>query len=292
VRLVLLTGLSGAGKSGALRVMEDLGYYCVDNLPVPLLPTFMDLISRAAPGQGHAAVCVDSRSGDQVESLPAYLDESEQRGARFETLFLDCADDVLIRRYSETRRPHPEGDKFSIREAITRERNRLGAIRDRADEVIDTSELSVAELRERLASLFGADSGAHMAVTLTSFGFKHGLPREADLVFDVRFLANPYYNRDMRLLTGKDEVVREYVFRSGDADTFLGYVRALLEFTLPRFAAEPKAYLTIAVGCTGGQHRSVAIVEALAPVIRDMGYDVKVRHREVDAPRATVENAN
>lgn len=288
LRLVLLTGLSGAGKSRALQFMEDLDYYCVDNLPAPLLPTFVDLLQRATPGQGRAAVCVDSRSGDQLDELPAYLDEAAERGARFETVFLECADDILVQRYSESRRRHPAGGGLSVQEAIAQERERLGAIRGRSDLVIDTSETSLPELRIRLTDLFGpmaADDA--MNVTIVSFGFKHGLPKEADLVFDVRFLPNPFYVRDLRDRTGEDPAVRAFVFESGVAESFLHEIRSLFTLILPRYAAEPKSYLTIAVGCTGGQHRSVAIAEDLAGIVRELGYQARVRHRELAAPRRT-----
>lgn len=283
LRLVLLTGLSGAGKSRALEFMEDLDYYCVDNLPAPLLPTFVDLIRRAAPDQDRAAVCVDSRSGDQFDELPAYLDEAADRGARFETVFLDCADAVLIQRYSESRRRHPAGSGLSVQEAIAQERAQLSAIRERADHTIDTSETSLLELRDRLADLFGANVGdGDMTVTVMSFGFKHGLPKEADLVFDVRFLPNPFYVRDLRDRTGQDESVRRFVFESGDADLFLEQIRNLLAFAVPRIADERRSYLTIGIGCTGGQHRSVAIAENVAGIVRDLGYEVQTRHREID----------
>jgi len=282
LRLVLLTGLSGAGKSRALQFMEDLDYYCVDNLPAPLLPTFVDLLRRATPGQSRAAVCVDSRSGDQIDELPAYLDEAADRGAPFETVFLDCADDVLIQRYSESRRRHPAGGDLSVQEAIAQERAQLAAIRSRSDHVIDTSETSLPELRDRLADGFGAKAiNASMAVTVVSFGFKHGLPKEADLVLDVRFLPNPFYVRDLRDGTGEDEAVREFIFESGDADAFLGEMTNFLTFVLPRFADEPKSYLTIGIGCTGGQHRSVAIAEDVARIVHDLGYEVRTRHREI-----------
>ncbi len=282
LRLVLLTGLSGAGKSRALQFMEDLNYYCVDNLPAPLLPTFVDLLRRAAPGQGRAAVCVDSRSGNQFDELPAYLDEAANLGTPFETVFLDCADDILIQRYSESRRRHPAGSNLSVQEAIAQERDQLDAIRQRSDHMIDTSETSLSELRDRLADVFGTTKGdVAMAVTVMSFGFKHGLPKEADLVFDVRFLPNPFYVRDLRNSTGKDKAVRQYIFESGDADSFLAEIERLMTFVLPRFAKEPKSYLTVAVGCTGGQHRSVAIAEDITQMVQKLGFEARTRHREL-----------
>lgn len=283
LRLVLLTGLSGAGKSRALNIMEDLDYYCVDNLPAPLLPTFVDLLRRATPAQARAAVCVDSRSGEQLDELPAYLDDAADRGARFETVFLDCSDDVLIQRYSESRRPHPAGGELGVQEAIAQERLQLGAIRERADLVIDTSETSPSELRDRLTELFGAPADeTAMSVTVTSFGYKHGLPKEADLIFDVRFLPNPFYVRDLRDRTGTDEIVRRFVFESGEAETFLQQIKNLLSFAVPRIAREHRSYLTIGIGCTGGQHRSVAIAEDVAQIVRDLGFAVRIRHREIE----------
>jgi len=282
LRLVLLTGLSGAGKSRALQFMEDLGYYCVDNLPAPLLPTFVDLLCRATPGQGRAAVCVDSRSGDQLDELPAYLDEASDRGEPFETVFLDSTDDILIQRYSESRRRHPAGSGLSVQEAIAQERAQLSPIRERSDHTIDTSVMSLYELREQLTGMFGARTvEAAMAVTVVSFGFKHGLPREADLVFDVRFLPNPFYERDLRDKTGIEHDVRSFIYESGEADRFLRELKRLLVFMLPRFSDEPKSYLTIGVGCTGGQHRSVAIATDIAQIVADLGYEVRTRHREI-----------
>lgn len=285
LRLVLLTGLSGAGKSRALQFMEDLGYYCVDNLPAPLLPTFVDLLSRATPAQGRAAVCVDSRSGDQLDELPAYLDEAANRGEPFEIVFLDSTDDILIQRYSESRRRHPAGSGFSVEEAIAQERDQLSPIRERSDHTIDTSAMSLYELRERLDGMFGAHAAdAAMAVTVVSFGFKHGLPREADLVFDVRFLPNPFYEVELRDRTGVEDDVRSFIFESGEADRFLRELERLLVFMLPRFSDEPKSYLTIGVGCTGGQHRSVAIAADIARIVGDLGYEVRTRHREIALP--------
>lgn len=282
-RFVLVTGLSGAWKSLALRFLEDLGYYCVDNLPAALLPTFAELVQGSKePARRKVAVCLDARAGQGLAELPGYVQEVEEKGTRVEALFLDSSDTVLIHRYSETRRRHPCSPAGSVEEGIQRERGLMQPMRSRADLIIDTSSTSVAELRERIASMFlGPKEMRELAITILSFGFKRGVPPEADLVFDVRFLPNPYYDPDLRSLTGADPDVRDFVLDNADGQEFLDRAQGLLKFLIPRYAAEPKAYLTIGVGCTGGQHRSVAIAHAFSAMLRGMSYPVRLRHREL-----------
>ena len=287
-RFVLITGLSGAGKSQALRFFEDNGYYCVDNLPVALIPTFAELAMESEATRNRLAVCVDGRAGRDLENLPRYLDSIAERGFRPDTLFLETSDTVLLQRYSESRRRHPCSPTGSIEEGIRRERELLGAIRDRADLVLDTSAISNAELRERIMSVFGAE-GDHRALTVTvvSFGFKYGLPPDADMILDVRFLPNPYYDDDLRSLPGNEPEVRDYVLNNDVAQEFIERMKGMLKFLMPKYEAEPKSYLTLAVGCTGGRHRSVAVAGELLRLLRDLDYDARLRHRDVTRDQAS-----
>jgi UPF0042 nucleotide-binding protein len=284
-RFVVVTGLSGAGKSQVLRFLEDLGYYCVDNVPTQLIPMLGDLILTPNSPRKRLAVCVDARAGEDLLNLPAYLDGVMEQGLRPDVLFLDSANEVLIHRYSETRRRHPNAPEGDVKKGIQRERRLLDPIRGRADLLLDTSTTSVADLRKRIAEMFvGPREEAGMLITVMSFGFKRGVPPEADLVFDARFLPNPYYVEHLRPLTGDQPEVREYVMQSGDAGVFLDHVQKLLSFLVPRYEAEPKSYLTVAIGCTGGRHRSVTIARALAQYLRQEGHSVRTRHRDIGCP--------
>ncbi len=282
LRFVLVSGLSGAGKGQALRFLEDLGYYCVDNLPAPLIPTFADLIRRAGPGKRRFAVCVDARTGEDLRNVPGFLEETSEMGIRPEIVFMDSSDAVLLHRYSESRRRHPCAPAGSVEEGIRREREILEPIRARADLLLDTSASSVAELREHIATVFLDKKGpGSLVITVMSFGFKYGAPPEAEMLYDVRFLPNPHYDPEMRPSTGTDPAVRDYVLRNDDAREFLERIKNLLKFLMPRYAAEPKSYLTVAVGCTGGRHRSVAVAQEIALFLRSLKYEVRVRHRDV-----------
>ena len=282
-RFVLVTGLSGAGKSQALRFLEDLGYYCVDNIPAELIPTFAELVLTPDHPRRRIAVCVDARAGEDLLNLPAYLDAVAERGVRPDTLFLDSSNEVLIHRYSESRRRHPSAPSGNVEEGIRRERALLEPIRARADLLIDTSSTSVADLRERIAAMFqGRKRPQELVTTVVSFGFKYGLPPEADLVFDVRFLPNPHYDPDLRARTGNDPDVRDFVLHNDVASEFLKRLQGLLKFLLPRYTAESKSYLTIAIGCTGGRHRSVAVAHDLALFIRELNHNSRLRHRDID----------
>jgi len=282
LRAIVVTGLSGSGKSTALGVLEDLGFYCVDNLPVALLPRFVELW-RASDGEfSRAAFGIDVRAGHFLDDVPRVFQELRAGGVELEVLYLEASDDVLVRRYSETRRRHPAEDASGIAGAIRRERALLQALRERADRIVDTSAFTVHELRERLRELIeGQAGGPALTVTLVSFGYKYGLPIDLDLAFDCRFLPNPFFVDTLRPRTGTDPEVTDYVLASDGAEEFLQHVGGLLRFTLPRYQREGKTYLTAGIGCTGGRHRSVVLVEALRARLADTGYRIMVRHRDM-----------
>ena len=278
MRIVVVTGMSGAGKSTALRALEDLDYYCVDNLPLPLLPRFMELLSAAHEVE-KAALVIDAREKEFLQGAPAALAQMRAAGHSLEVLFLDSPDDVLVRRYQETRRRHPlSGD--DLRGGIKKEREALRVLREESEAVVATGELTVHQLKGIIQERYGRVVGK-LAVTLLSFGFKHGIPVEADMVLDVRFLPNPYFVEALSGSTGRDAQVAAFVMNNEDARQFMAHTRAMLEFALPRYEREGKAYLTVAVGCTGGRHRSVAVVEELSKVF-DPDYTVTVRHRDLE----------
>ena len=283
MEFIIISGLSGAGKSKAASFMEDMGFFCVDNLPAPLIPKFAEL-GMAGTGEYDRVVLVtDVRSGTNFSALFQSLEALKGMKCPYRILYMDASDDVIIKRYKETRRSHPLAEECdSLEGAIALERRMLAPLRERAEFVVDTSDLSTAKLRGELLRLFGRGSqeGA-MTVSVTSFGFKHGLPREADLVFDVRFLPNPYYVQELRPRTGLDDGVRDYVFSGGAAGEFLEKLQDLVGFLLPKYVEEGKTALVVAVGCTGGQHRSVAIAHALAAYIRGRGYPVTESHRDL-----------
>lgn len=283
MEFIIISGLSGAGKSKAASFMEDMGFFCVDNLPAPLIPKFAEL-GMAGTGEYDRVVLVtDVRSGTNFSALFQSLEALKGMKCPYRILYMDASDDVIIKRYKETRRSHPLAEECdSLEGAIALERRMLAPLRERAEFVVDTSDLSTAKLRGELLRLFGRGSqeGA-MTVSVTSFGFKHGLPREADLVFDVRFLPNPYYVQELRPRTGLDDGVRDYVFSGGAAGEFLEKLQDLVGFLLPQYVEEGKTALVVAVGCTGGHHRSVAIAHALAAYIRGRGYPVTESHRDL-----------
>jgi UPF0042 nucleotide-binding protein len=282
LRVVLVSGLSGSGKSTAIHALEDLGYYCIDNLPAALLPRFIELCERSDE-VSRAGLGVDSRGREFLDELPRALDEIRRQGHRLEVMFLEASDDTLVRRFSETRRPHPMGEGSDLSAAIRREREKLAWLREHADRIVDTSTLTGHELRAAVRGLFEHDAaGQGLRVTLLSFGFKHGLPADADLVWDVRFLPNPFYVEDLRPLTGREEAVARYVLAKPESARFLEIVGEFLRFALPAYEREGKSYLTIAIGCTGGRHRSVVLVQSLARMLKEMGTDVVIRHRDVE----------
>jgi UPF0042 nucleotide-binding protein len=284
-RFIVVTGMSGAGKSQAIRALEDLGYYCVDNLPILLIPAFADLSLAGDSDARRAAVVVDVREGRSLTMFPGvYRRLKEQFGPAIRLIFLEAADASLLRRFSETRRPHPLATGRSVGEAIREERRVLLSIRRLADQILDTSALNVHELRRRiLESASGAGVATPMTVNVVSFGFRRGVPPEADLVFDVRFLPNPHFVASLRPWTGKSKRVARYVMRAKAAQRFLRLTAALLKFLLPEYVAEGKTYLTVAIGCTGGRHRSVAIAEALGRRLRGpRSTEIRIRHRDAE----------
>ncbi|MEO8071463.1 MAG: RNase adapter RapZ [Acidobacteriota bacterium] len=283
---VVVTGLSGAGKSHAIRALEDLGFFCVDNLPVELLPTFADLTLNVRGVGRRAAVVIDVREGQGLAKFPAAYRRLKKQAPRLVRLiFLDAADSALLRRFSETRRPHPLAANRTVAEGLAEERRLLEPVRRLADQVLDTSALTVHQLRRQiLETTTGEGTPAPLGVTLLSFGFRHGVPEGADLVFDVRFLPNPHFVPHLRPLSGKDARVANYVLRTAPAKRFMRLTVSLLKFLLPQYVEEGKAYLTIAIGCTGGRHRSVAIAKALVDELTTVrGIQLRVRHRDVEA---------
>jgi UPF0042 nucleotide-binding protein len=289
--LVVITGFSGAGKSTAMQVFEDAGYFCVDNLPPEMIRGLVELFVHEGSKVEHAAVVSDVRGGAYFETLSAVLDDLAALGISHRLLFLDADDQTLMTRYKETRRRHPLSPEGSVASGIAEERQVLALVRRRADTVIDTGGMSAATLRRRIADEFlPRQARARMAVTFGSFGFKYGPPRDADLVFDVRFLPNPHYVPELKPLTGRDDRVVEYVARGGKLDEFYGYLEPFLDFLLPQYVAEGKAHLMVAIGCTGGRHRSVAITEHLAARYADRDdVWVEVTHRDItkaDRPRS------
>lgn len=282
VRFVIITGLSGAGRSEAVRCLEDLGFFCVDNLPPTLIPKFAELCLQSGGRLSRIALVVDIRGREFFDSAVEALEELERRGLAYEILFLEASDEVLVRRFKETRRRHPLAHEGRVVEGLAEERRRLEVLRGRARHIIDTSSLTPRELRRRLAELFAdGDPAARMSVHLLSFGYKYGLPLDADLVLDVRFLPNPHYVASLRPLTGEEAAVREYVLKWPLTRRFLTKAWSFLSFLLPHFVSEGKAQLTVAVGCTGGQHRSVVIANILAERVRHHGFPVTVTHRDV-----------
>jgi RNase adapter protein RapZ len=279
---VVVTGLSGSGKSTALKVLEDLGFYCIDNLPAALLPRFLELWQSSREDIGRVALGIDVRERRFLQDVPGVFDELRGAGVQLEVIYLEASDDVLVRRFSETRRPHPAAEAGAVADGIRRERDALRGVRELADRIIDTSAFTVHELRAALRELLETPESGRMTISLVSFGYKHGLPTDADLALDCRFLPNPFFVEELRPKTGTDPDVAAYVLERPDAQEFLEHVLALLRFTLPRYQHEGKSYLTIAIGCTGGRHRSVVLVEELRGRLAALGHRVLVRHRDFE----------
>ena len=283
MEFVIISGMSGAGKSKAASFMEDMGFFCVDNLPAPLITKFAELGMAGSGEYDRVVLVTDVRSGANFDGLFQALDELRVRHCAYSILFMDAADDTIIKRYKETRRSHPLAEECeTLEQSIALERERMAGVKARADYILDTSSMPTAKLKGELNRLFGRGQKMEgMQVSVMSFGFKHGLPREADLVFDVRFLPNPYYVLELRALTGLDDKVRDYVYASQTTDEFLKRVKDLLGFLLPRYKEEGKTGLVVAVGCTGGHHRSVAIAHDLAGHVKSLGYPVVENHRDL-----------
>ena len=280
-RLVLLTGLSGSGKGSVLRAFEDLGYYCVDNLPVDLIPSFSELFDQGGGEFERVALLVDAREGQMLRRLPViYRQLRHQHDVTL--VFIEAGDEALMRRFSETRRPHPLGRDATVREAVRRERRVMAPIRKIADVVLDTTRFNIHELREFITRRFLQPDRQPLMVSVVSFGFRYGVPQDADLVFDVRFLPNPHFIPKFRPLTGSDARVARYIRSFPQTRRFLARVTELLRFLLPYYIREGKSYLTIAFGCTGGRHRSVMMAETVAHALGKRGPAVRVAHRDVD----------
>jgi len=280
-QLVILTGLSGSGKSTILKTFEDMGFYCVDNLPVELIPIFAELHAAGEGDFARAALLVDAREGAHLSKLPLLL-KHLRRQHSIALVFIEAGEDALLRRYSETRRPHPFGKHLSVRESLRHERKLMEPIRKLADVVIDTSKFNVHELRHFITERFKNPEKRSMLVSLVSFGYRYGVPTDADLVFDVRFLPNPHFVPRLRKYTGLDPKVRRYIRSFPQTGEFLRRIEGLLVYLIPHYIGEGKSYLTIAIGCTGGRHRSVMLAEALKTALEKHGYSAKVVHRDIE----------
>ncbi len=281
MEILIVTGLSGAGKSQALHALEDIGFFCVDNIPADLLLDFLERCQKADRAERFAAV-FDVRSSIFSGSVGESIRRLTEAGLSVKILYLDATDDVVLRRYKETRRPHPliQGEIYTVAQALLAERRLLASAREQADYLIDTSNLSTAQLRERIIALFGSPGTAVMTVTILSFGYKHGIPADADLVFDVRCLPNPFYIATLRELTGCDAPVFDYVFSFEEANGLYAKLHALIDYSLPLYKREGKSSLTIAFGCTGGHHRSVSFARRLANELTEQGEQVVLMHRD------------
>ncbi|NLM20240.1 MAG: RNase adapter RapZ [Peptococcaceae bacterium] len=281
--LVIITGLSGAGKTQALQSLEDMSFFCIDNLPPSLLPKFVELCFQSQGKISKAAVVCDLRGGEFFTSLNQALLDLQEAGVKYEILFLEASDEVLINRYKESRRRHPVSPRGHILEGIRSERKQLIELRGKAHKIIDTSDLKAAQLKDKVRELFGnAYDPARMSVSIISFGFKYGIPLDADNIVDVRFLPNPYYIEELKFLNGKDKKVRDHVLSSSIGREFLEKYFDMLEFVLPHYLREGKSHLVIGIGCTGGQHRSVAIAEKTAEFLRQQNFFCVVNHRDLD----------
>lgn len=283
MRFVIVTGMSGAGKSTTLKTLEDMGYFCVDNLPVQLIMRFAEIAYAQDNDINNVAVGVDIRNGVYLEQFSTYLQKLKDSRFNYEILFLDSNDDVLIKRYKETRRNHPLARTGRVEDGIKLERNKIAFLRKEADYIIDTTSLLTRELKLELDKIFLKNQEYNnFIISVVSFGFKYGIPRDADLVFDVRFLPNPYYDLNLRPLTGNDEAIRNFVMQFDEAKEFLNKITDLLEFLIPNYINEGKNGLVVAVGCTGGKHRSVTLANGIYEELKSLPYSVKMVHRDIE----------
>ena len=284
MRLVIVTGMSGAGKSTALKMLEDMGYFCVDNLPVPLIPKFAELLAVPGTEMNKAALGVDIRSGQSFQELANVLKVLDEGGCQYEILYLESSDDVLVKRYKETRRFHPlAGSDGRVEDGLKRERELLGFLKKKADYLVDTSHMLTRELKAELNKIFVQNKEyKNLYITVLSFGFKYGIPNDADLVFDVRFLPNPYYIEELRPMSGNDQPVRDYVMNNDTAKQFLTKLTDMVEFLIPNYISEGKTQLVIGIGCTGGKHRSVTLANELYEALKKTdSYGVSIEHRDI-----------
>ncbi len=286
MRFVIVTGMSGAGRSTALKILEDCGYYCADNLPISLLPMFAQLMNDN-PDITKAAVGIDIRNGKELDKMDGQLSDMKAAGFQYEILFMDASDKTLIKRYKETRRQHPMAVDGRVETGLKEERAKLAFLKKEADYIMDTSQLLVRELVQNMDEIFQQNREfKNMVVTVLSFGFKNGIPSDADLVFDVRFLPNPYYVDELKAKTGNDKEVQEFVMNCTQAGTFLDKLSDMVQFLIPNYVIEGKNQLVVAIGCTGGKHRSVTIANKLYEILKeDREYKVKIEHRDIEKGR-------
>ena len=286
MRFVIVTGMSGAGRSTALKILEDCGYYCADNLPISLLPMFAQLMNDN-PAITKAAVGIDIRNGKELDKMDGQLSDMKAAGFQYEILFMDASDKTLIKRYKETRRQHPMAMDGRVETGLKEERAKLAFLKKEADYIMDTSQLLVRELVQNMDEIFQQNREfKNMVVTVLSFGFKNGIPSDADLVFDVRFLPNPYYVDELKTKTGNDKEVQEFVMNCTQAGAFLDKLSDMVQFLIPNYVIEGKNQLVVAIGCTGGKHRSVTIANKLYEILKeDREYKVKIEHRDIEKGR-------
>lgn len=291
MRFVIVTGMSGAGKTTALKMLEDMGYFCVDNLPVPLIPLLADSTHNPGTEIDKMVLGLDIRSGQNLKELERILGTLDQRGQEYEILYLECSDAVLVKRYKETRRFHPlSGSSERVDKGIEKERKELAFLKSRADYLLDTSHMLTRELKKELNKIFVENKAyKNLYVTVLSFGFKYGIPADADLVFDVRFLPNPYYIEELRAKSGNDKEVQDYVMANEKAGEFLEKLSDMVQFLIPNYIVEGKTQLVIAVGCTGGKHRSVTLANALYHILDSSKeeYGVRIEHRDIEKDAVT-----
>lgn len=280
-RIIIVTGMSGSGKTQACRCLEDLGYFCVDNLPPVFIPKFVELCSHASSHVNKVAFVVDTRSREFFDNLVQILESMDKKNIDYEMIFMDASDDAIIRRYKETRRRHPMAPSSRISDGVAKERARLEAVRGKSTYLIDTSNLSKAELRDKLKLLFGKTDSSNMNISVLSFGFKYGMPMDADIVLDVRFLPNPFYIENLRHKSGSVAEVAEYIAEKPVTQEFLKRLDNFIEFLIPQYVKEGKSQLVIAVGCTGGMHRSVFTAKHIFELISNNGYTVNLEHRDL-----------
>ena len=282
MRIVIVTGMSGAGKSTVLKIFEDIGYYCVDNMPIALVEKFVELAVASNSDVKNIALGVDIRSGQAFGGFADVLERMKAANVKYEILFLDCTDSVLVKRYKETRRSHPLAPRGRVDKGIALEREAIAFLKNKSDYIIDTSSLLTRELRQEIEKIFVKDEKYNnLFVTILSFGFKYGIPADADLVFDVRFLPNPYYIEELKPLTGNDKPIQDYVLGSRQAGQFLDKLEDMINFLIPNYVLEGKNSLVIAIGCTGGKHRSVTLANELFKRLSDKDYGIKIEHRDI-----------
>ena len=288
MRFVIVTGMSGAGKSTALKMLEDMGYFCVDNLPIAMFPGFVQMIQNSETSMKKVALGVDVRSGQDISGLEKDLEQMDEKEIKYEILFLDAKDSVLVKRYKETRRQHPLSGSGRVDTGIAKEREKTAFLKMKATYILDTSKMLTRELKIELEKIFvKGESFCNLYITVMSFGFKYGIPQDADLVFDVRFLPNPYYEQALRPLTGNDRSIQEYVMKNGDGRRFLDKLEDLMQFLIPRYLDEGKNSLVIGIGCTGGKHRSVTITNGLYARLKKFPYTVRMEHRDIEKDART-----